>query len=208
LFSNCGLWGEGLLFFYALPSTEFPEKIMHKVATYLIMLALLLLSNKVLAFEPNTSSEMELDVKKAILEIKEKAPSIQKFFDSSVGYAIFPSVGKGGFVIGGAFGRGLVIVNEQVDGYTSLSQATIGAQVGGQKYSQFIFFKDQTALDNFKRGNFEFGAQASAVAITASASVDTSYDAGVAVFTNASGGLMAEATIGGQRFSYAPKISD
>jgi lipid-binding SYLF domain-containing protein len=99
-------------------------------------------------------------------------------------------------------------VNEQVDGYASLSQATIGAQVGGQKYSQFIFFKDQTALDNFKRGNFEFGAQASAVAITASASVDTSYDAGVAVFTNASGGLMAEATIGGQRFSYAPKNTD
>lgn len=181
---------------------------MRKAVTFITLLVLVLLSSKLLAFEPNTSSEMELDVKKAILEIKEKAPSIQGFFDSSVGYAVFPSVGKGGFVIGGAFGRGLVIVNERVDGYTSLSQATIGAQVGGQKYSQFIFFKDQTALDNFKRGNFEFGAQASAVAITASASVDTSYDAGVAVFTNASGGLMAEATIGGQRFSYAPKISD
>ncbi len=181
---------------------------MRKVAAFVTLLVLVLLSSKVLAFEPITSSEMELDVKKAILEIKEKAPNIQKFFDSSVGYAVFPSVGKGGFVIGGAFGRGLVIVNEHVDGYTSLSQATIGAQVGGQKYSQFIFFKDQTALDNFKRGNFEFGAQASAVAITASASVDTSYDAGVAVFTNASGGLMAEATIGGQRFSYTPKNTD
>ena len=181
---------------------------MRKVAAFVTLLVLVLLSSKVLAFEPNTSSEMELDVKKAILEIKEKAPSIQKFFDSSVGYAVFPSVGKGGFVVGGAFGRGLVIVNERVDGYTSLSQGTIGAQLGGQKYSQFIFFKDQTALDSFKRGNFEFGAQASAVAITASASVDTSYDAGVAVFTNASGGLMAEATIGGQRFSYEPKKPD
>ncbi len=181
---------------------------MRRVAAFVTLLVLVLLSSKVLAFEPNTSSEMELDVKKAILEIKEKAPSIQKFFDDSFGYAVFPSVGKGGFVVGGAFGRGLVIVNEQVGGYASLSQATIGAQLGGQKYSQFIFFKDQTALDNFKRGNFEFGAQASAVAITASASVDTSYDAGVAVFTNASGGLMAEATIGGQRFSYAPKKPD
>ena len=135
---------------------------MRKVAAFVTLLVLDLLSSKVLAFEPNTSSEMELDVKKAILEIKEKAPSIQKFFDSSVGYAVFPSVGKGGFVVGGAFGRGLVIVNEQVDGYASLSQGTIGAQLGGQKYSQFIFFKDQTALDSFKRGNFEFGAQASA----------------------------------------------
>jgi lipid-binding SYLF domain-containing protein len=181
---------------------------MRKVTSFVTLLALLLLSSIVLAFEPNTSNEMELDVKKAILEIKEKAPSIQKFFDSSVGYAVFPSVGKGGFVVGGAFGRGLVIVNEQVDGYASLSQATIGAQVGGQKYSQFIFFKDQTALDNFKRGNFEFGAQASAVAITMGASVDTNYDAGVAVFTIPGGGLMAEATVGGQSFSYESKNPD
>jgi len=181
---------------------------MRAVAAIVTLLALLLMSGKAVAFEPSTSSEMELDVKKAILEILEKSPGIQYFFDNSAGYAVFPSVGKGGFVVGGAFGRGLVIVNEQVDGHTSLSQATIGAQIGGQKYSQFIFFKDQTALDNFKRGNFEFGAQASAVAITASASVDASYDAGVAVFTQAGGGLMAEATIGGQRFSYAPKNKD
>lgn len=175
------------------------------VAAIMSLLALLLIISTVEAFEPNTSNEMELDVQKAILEILDKSPGMQKFFDESEGYAVFPSVGKGGFVVGGAFGRGLVIVNEQVDGYTSLSQATIGAQIGGQKYSQFIFFKDQNALDNFKRGNFEFSAQASAVAITASTSVDTNYDAGVAVFTHAGGGLMAEATLGGQKFSYAPK---
>jgi lipid-binding SYLF domain-containing protein len=181
---------------------------MRKATTYITLLALIFLGGKVMAFEPDTSDKMELDVQKAILAIKAKAPSIQKFFDNSFGYAVFPSVGKGGFVIGGAFGRGLVIVNERVDGYTSMSQATIGAQIGGQVYSQFIFFKDLIALDYFKRGNFEFGAQASAVAITASASVDSNYDAGVAVFTHADGGLMAEATIGGQRFSYTPKNTD
>jgi lipid-binding SYLF domain-containing protein len=181
---------------------------MRKVAAIVTLLALVLLSGKVLAFEPDTSDKMELDVTRAILDIKTRDPGVQRFFDDSAGYAVFPSVGKGGIVVGGAFGRGLVIVNEQVDGFASLSQATIGLQLGGQKYSQFIFFKDQTALDHFKRGNFEFGAQASAVAITAGASADAAYDTGVAVFTVAGGGLMFEGTIGGQRFSYEPKNPD
>ncbi len=181
---------------------------MRKVATFVTLSALVLLSGKVLAFEPDTANKMELEVARAILDIKTKDPGIQRFFDDSAGYAVFPSVGKGGIVVGGAFGRGLVIVNEQVDGFASLSQATIGLQLGGQKYSQFIFFKDQTALNHFKRGNFEFGAQATAVAITAGASADAAYDAGVAVFTIAGGGLMAEASIGGQRFSYEPKNPD
>jgi lipid-binding SYLF domain-containing protein len=158
-----------------------------------------------MAFEPNTGDRLELDVKRAIIDIKKADPGIETFFENAAGYAVFPSVGKGGFVVGGAFGRGLVIVNEQVDGYTSLSQATIGLQLGGQKYAQFIFFKDDTALDHFRRGNFEFGAQASAVAITAGASADANYDSGVAIFTQAGGGLMVEGTIGGQRFTYSPK---
>ena len=181
---------------------------MRKVAAFVTLSALVLLSGKLLAFEPDTSNEMELEVARAILDIKTKDPGIQRFFDDSAGYAVFPSVGKGGIVVGGAFGRGLVIVNDRVDGFASLSQATIGLQLGGQKYSQFIFFKDQTALNHFKRGNFEFGAQASAVAITAGASATAAYDSGVAVFTRARGGLMAEASVGGQRFSYEPKNPD
>lgn len=171
----------------------------------LSLLVVSVLSSSLGAFEPNSSDTMELDVKRAILTIKERDPGIQTFFDNSAGYAVYPSVGKGGFIVGGAFGRGLVIVDEEVDGYTSLSQGTIGLQIGGQKYSQFIFFKDETALNHFKRGNFELGAQASAVAITAGASSDASYDSGVAVFTVAAGGLMLEGTIGGQRFSYEAK---
>ena len=104
-----------------------------------------------------------------------------------------------------AHGRGLVIVDEKVDGYTSITQGTIGLQIGGQKYAQFIFFRDDTALGHFRRGNFEFGAQASAVAITAGASADAAYDSGVAIFTHAAGGLMLEGTVGGQRFTYTPK---
>lgn len=184
------------------------EKNMRKVAASVTLLVLVLLSGKLLAFEPDITEKMELSVARAILDLKMKDPGIQKFFDDSAGYAVFPGVGKGGIIIGGAFGRGLVLVNEQVDGYTSLSQATIGFQLGGQKYSQFIFFKDETALEHFKRGNFEFGAQASAVLVVLGASADADYDAGVAVFTVAQGGLMFEGSIGGQRFSYEPKSAD
>jgi lipid-binding SYLF domain-containing protein len=186
----------------------YTERIMHRVVVTLALFVLGIYAITLSAFEPDISDKMELDVAQAILQIKEKDPGIQKFFDDAAGYAVFPSVGKGGVVIGGAFGRGLVIVGEQVDGYTSLSQGTIGLQLGGQKYSQFIFFRDETALDHFKRGNFEFGAQASAVAITAGASADAAYDAGVAIFTVAGGGLMFEGSVGGQRFSYEPKSQD
>jgi len=181
---------------------------MLRVAVTLAFFMFGIYANAISAFEPDVNDRMELDVAGAILQIKERDPGIQAFFDDSAGYAVYPSVGKGGIVIGGAFGRGLVIVGEQVDGFTSLSQGTVGLQLGGQKYSQFIFFKDETALNHFKRGNFEFGAQASAIAITAGASADAAYDAGVAIFTVAGGGLMFEGSVGGQRFSYEPKAEE
>jgi len=163
------------------------------------------ISSHAFAFEPNVNDRLELDVQRAIIDIKKADPGIETFFEKAAGYAVFPSVGKGGIVIGGAYGKGLVIVNDMVDGYTSMSQATIGLQLGGQKYAQFIFFRDEVALDHFKRGNFEFGAQASAVAVTAGASADANYDSGVVVFTQAGGGLMFEGTVGGQRFTYEAK---
>lgn len=153
-------------------------------------------------FQPDTSSEIQLDVAKAIIAVKKSDPGIQKFFDGSAGYAVFPTVGKGAIGVGGAHGKGLVIVNDKAIGRTSLSQITIGLSLGGQKYSQFIFFKDKTALGHFQRGNYEMGAQASAVAVTAGASADADYDKGVAVFTNIGGGLMADASVGGQKFTY------
>ena len=178
---------------------------MKRIAGFLAFVLLLSAHGQAAAFDPNLNDELELDVARAILNIKKRDPGVQKFFDNAAGYAVFPNVGKGGFMLGGAYGRGLVIVNEQVDGDTTVTQFTIGAQVGAQKYSLYIFFRDQVALERFKRENFEFSAQASAVAVTAGAAANTSYDAGVAVFTIADGGLMAEATLGGQQFSYKPR---
>jgi len=147
------------------------------------------------------------------------------FFDKSYGYAVFPTIGKGGIGIGGAHGSGKVYEKGKYVGDTSMTQLTIGLQLGGQAFSQIIFFEDQRALNEFTGGNFEFGAQATAVAITAGASASAStagssagasggkndattvgsYHKGMAVFTVAKGGLMYEASIGGQKYSYTPK---
>jgi lipid-binding SYLF domain-containing protein len=175
---------------------------MRKAALLTVIFVFLVSPFTLLAFEPDTSDELQLDVAKAILDVKKSDPSIEKFFNEAAGYAVFPKVGKGGIGIGGAYGKGLVIVGDKAVGKTSLSQVTVGFQLGGQVYAQFIFFKDETALGNFQRGNFELGAQASAVAVTAGASADADYDKGVAVFTHVSGGLMYEATISGQKFKY------
>ena len=168
------------------------------------LFALTLFTTSAFAFEPDVNDRLQLDVQRAIIDIKAADPGIQSFFDNAAGYAVFPSVGKGGVIIGGAFGRGLVLENEQVVGKTSLSQASIGLQLGGQSYAQFIFFRDEVALGHFKRGNFEFGAQASAVAATAGASADAAYNQGVAIFTQARGGLMVDASVSGQRFTFEP----
>jgi lipid-binding SYLF domain-containing protein len=175
---------------------------MRKSAFIAAVLFLLVSPNIFAEFVPDTSDEMQLSVAKAILDVNKSDPGMQKFFDGAAGYAVFPTVGKGGIGIGGAHGKGLVIVGDNAVGKTSLSQVTIGFQLGGQVYTQFIFFKDETALGHFQRGNWEMGAQASAVAVTLGASADADYDKGVAVFTNVGGGLMYEASIGGQKFSY------
>jgi lipid-binding SYLF domain-containing protein len=175
---------------------------MRKAMLSLITFALLVSSTTLLAFEPDTGDELQLSVAKAILDLKKKDPGMDKFFNGAAGYAVFPKVGKGGIGIGGAHGKGLVIVGDAAIANTALSQVTIGFQLGGQVYAQFIFFEDQTSLGHFQRGNFELGAQASAVAVTLGASADANYDKGVAVFTNVGGGLMYEATVSGQKFSY------
>lgn len=177
---------------------------MPKARFVLVALAALVFATSAQAFQPDTSDKMQLDVAKAIIDMKEADPGMDKFFTGAAGYAVYPKVGKGGIGLGGAHGKGLVIVGEKAVGETSLSQVTVGFQLGGQVYAQFIFFKDVTALDNFRRGNFELGAQASAVAVTLGASADANYDGGVAVFTQVSGGLMYEATVSGQKFKYKP----
>ncbi len=159
------------------------------------------------------------------IELFKNAGESASFFHRCYGYAVFPVVGEAGFIVGGALGKGHVYVNGQVVGDTTMGQASVGFQAGGKAYSQIIFFEDKRALDEFESGTFEFDAGASAVAVTAgaSASVGTngasagasggeknarttgSYQKGMAVFTIAKGGLMAAATIAGQKFSYTPR---
>ena len=179
---------------------------MKKLTAVLVTLSMVLASFSALAeWTPDTSNKMELSVAEALITAKDKDPSLSTWFETAYAYAVFPTVGKGGIGIGGAHGKGLVIRGDSTVGTTSLSQITIGLQLGGQVYAEYIFFKDKTAYDHFTRGNFEMGAQVSAVAITLGASADADYDGGVAVFTIAGGGVMFEASVGGQKFKYEDK---
>ena len=144
------------------------------------------------------------DSRAALVRYAEADPGLNDWVNHAHGYAVFPSVGKGGLGIGGSFGRGIVFERGEPIGRTSLTQATVGWQIGVQNFSQVIFFQDEAALRTFQRGNFEFSAQATAVLATAGAAATTSYERGVAVFMMVRGGLMAEATIGGQKFEYEP----
>lgn len=176
---------------------------MIKNALITSFLTLIFMSAPALAWEPDHSSGIELAAAEAILRAKKSDSNIDRWFKSAYAYAVFPRVAKGAIGVGGAHGKGIVIQGDKTIGDTSLSQITIGLQLGGQVYSEFIMFKDVTAVDNFKRGNFEMGASLSAVALQAGASLDASYDGGVAVFTVAEGGLMFEASVGGQKFKYS-----
>lgn len=150
------------------------------------------------------------------------------FFKNSYGYAVFPNIGEGGFVVGGAYGKGRVYAQGQLVGDATMKQLSVGFQAGGKDYSQIIFFQDKHALDQFESGNFEFSAGASAIAVTAgaNASVGTNgvtsgasagkrdantdgiYNDGMAVFTIAKGGLMYAAALAGQKFTFEPRGKD
>lgn len=123
-------------------------------------------------------------------------------FDKSYGYVIFPNVGKGGVGVGGAAGNGVVYEQNQMVGMAKLSQVSIGLQAGGQAYREVIFFESKKALDRFKSSQLEFSADVSAVAVTAGASANAKYAKGVMVFTMQKGGLMYEASLGGQKFKF------
>lgn len=154
-----------------------------------------------------------------------KSDQVKPFFKDAYGYAVFPNVGKGGVGVGGAYGKGQVYAQEKLTGTSSLVKVTVGFQLGGQVFSEIVFFQDKRAYDEFTGGNFEFDATASAVAITAGAQAQAGtggasagasagpatgvqaaakYNKGMAIFVHAKGGLMYEAAIGGQKFSFEP----
>ena len=148
--------------------------------------------------------EMEKDAEAALASMIESTSRLQVFKDKAYGYAVFPKVTKAGVGIGGAAGRGIVYKSGEIVGSSKLKQGSIGLQIGGQQYSEVIFFKDQEAYENFTNGNLKFDAQASAVALDEGASIDAAYNDGVAVFTQIIGGLMVEASVGGQHFAFDP----
>ncbi len=128
-----------------------------------------------------------------------------KWLDTGHGYVVFPEVGKAGFIVGGAHGKGQVYEQGKVVGYATITQGTIGLQLGAQVFAEIIVFKDKVAFDAFKGGNYELGAEATAVALEKGATAEADYSGGVAVFVFGEGGLMAGAAVGGQKFSYAAK---
>ncbi|GGZ71901.1 lipid-binding SYLF domain-containing protein [Algibacter mikhailovii] len=154
------------------------------------------------AFSLNSFAQKDVSSKsvEAISEFKKTNNKINKYFSSAYGYAVFPSIGKGGLGVGGATGNGTVYRGGSVVGDCKMSQLTIGLQAGGQSYSEIIFFQNKSAFDRFTGDKFEFSAQATAVALTAGASFDVDYSDGLLIFTHAKGGLMYEASIGGQKF--------
>jgi lipid-binding SYLF domain-containing protein len=161
---------------------------------------------------------------KQTIEMFKNAGVSASFFDRSHAYAVFPTVGAGALGVGGAFGKGRVYVHGHYVGEAKMGQLSVGFQAGGKAYSEIIFFEDKRALDEFESGNFEFGADASVVAITAGANASAAtngasagasgteedattrgvYQKGMAVFTIAKGGLMYSAAVAGQKFSFTP----
>jgi lipid-binding SYLF domain-containing protein len=155
------------------------------------------------AIAPAYAGEVQ-EAAETVKLFKKTDPGLDHFFKGSAGYAVFPNVGKGALGIGGAHGPGILYEHGKPVGKTTLTQVTIGLQMGGQAYAEIIFFETDKVLSNFKGGNFEFSGQVSAVAVRAGASANAKYRDGVAVFTATRGGLMFEASIGGQKFSYEP----
>ena len=142
------------------------------------------------------------DAKIALNKAQANDPTLTPLLNAAAGYAVFPSIGKGGAGVGGAYGKGVLYQNGRAVGYCDLSQASIGAQIGGQSYTEIICFSDAASVARFEQGKCRFDAQATAVALKSGAGADAKYRDGVAVFTMDETGLMGEASIGGQEFSY------
>jgi len=160
-----------------------------------------------LAFTANAqldgwNPKLETESKQALSTILEKTPKLKSFKNEAFGYAVFPRITKAAIGVGAAAGNGIVYKDQIAVGKTHLKQATVGIQFGGQQYVEVIFFENEEVFEKFTNGKLKFDAQASAVALKEGAAIDAAYQDGVAVFTATKGGLMYEASIGGQHFKY------
>ncbi|WP_198263129.1 YSC84-related protein [sulfur-oxidizing endosymbiont of Gigantopelta aegis] len=171
----------------------------------LLLMALIVItfsfSSQAWAWDANA----ELKANQTLAHFKNKDKSLHNFFLQAYGYAIFPTIGKAGFVIGGAHGDGMVYKQGTITGSTTMTQVSVGWQIGAEAYSEIIFFQNKAAYERFIQGNYELSAQASAVAAKSGVAAQTAYENGIAIFTDYKGGLMAAASVGGQKFSYRAK---
>ncbi|HXB92168.1 MAG TPA: YSC84-related protein [Puia sp.] len=179
---------------------------MKMISTVRPLIFLMILSGlfvpRVILAQDNSQERIIDDSKEAKASFLKADPSMENLFKHAAGYVIFPNVGKGGAGIGGAAGKGAVYEKGMPVGTAQMLQATVGAQAGGQAYREIIFFENQDAADRFMQNKIEFSGQASAIAVKAGASANANYRNGVVVFTQEKGGLMLEASLGGQKFTY------
>jgi lipid-binding SYLF domain-containing protein len=160
------------------------------------------------ATAPSSRAEQDTlvaDAASRMQQMRAVDPALGEVVRRGYGYAMFPEVTKGGLVVGGAYGRGVVYEQGKHVGYSDLSQASVGLQVGGQTFSELLVFEDKSALERFKTGSLDFGADASAVVVESGVATNVSFVDGVAVVVNPIGGVMVEASVGGQKFSYQPR---
>jgi lipid-binding SYLF domain-containing protein len=169
-------------------------------------LALTFISVSTSASGQTTSKEKQLvtDSKDGLKDFIHTDSLMKRLISSANGYVIFPNVGKGAIGVGGASGGGTLFEKGAVVGKAQMTQVTIGFQFGGQAYREIIFFEDKATLDHFKDNKIEFSAQVSAVAAKSGASGNAKYTDGIVIFTQQKGGLMYEASVGGQKFKYTP----
>jgi lipid-binding SYLF domain-containing protein len=155
--------------------------------------------------QPNARTDLKDEVHIAMNDFKQTDPSLNHVLKDSAGYAMFPDVGKGGFIVGAAYGHGEVFKHGHEIGWADMKLGSVGAEAGGEQYQELIVFRTPEALYHFCQNNFTFGASASAVAVKAGAAAAADFTDGVAVFTKTTGGLMAEAALTGQKFNFVPK---
>jgi lipid-binding SYLF domain-containing protein len=153
---------------------------------------------------PESKNVLSAQVNEAVDLFKKRDPSIDRFFTQSYGYAVFPKIFKAGFWVGGAGGRGEVFEQGKLVGYSAVGQASIGASFGGEFYREIVFFRDKPDIDKFKTAEYTFAAQATGVALTEGVAAKADYKGGLAVFIMSDKGLMVDASVGGQKFTYTP----
>lgn len=177
------------------------EKMKKRTINLAVLLGMTITSQISMAQTGESNSELVHESQEVLTNMIKKSPNLQSYYDQSFGYAIFPKVTKAGSSVGAAAGKGIVFKKQKAISTSKLKQLTIGFQFGAQKYSEVIFFQNEEAYNKFMNKKLKLNGQASAVALKRGASADLSYSDGVSVFTQVNGGLMFEASIGGQYFS-------